>query len=394
MINEGKPKVIVVIPARGGSKGIYKKNLSLVAGEPLIGRSIRAARKTQLVDDVVVSTDNKEILNTALKYGAYVVERPAEISGDTASSESALLHAAEKYIADGNKLDIIVLLQCTSPFTTPSDIDGTIRPVLENKADSCFAASIFHHFIWKIDKNGKIRGINHDGGHRERRQDLDPQYIEAGSVYAMNIVKFKEEGYRFCGKTHMYEVNPRHVFEIDTQAELRQAQLIAYELDMPNYTAQIPYPIHAMVFDFDGVFTDNAVYINENGKEAVRCNRSDGMAIEMLRAFKIPMIVLSKERNLVVESRCKKLKLPVLQGLDNKIEALKNWLKKNGYNPNNTIFLGNDINDKDCLKYVGCGVGPIDSHKDIVDVLNIRLPIKGGYGLLRFLADIILSNNK
>lgn len=136
---------------------------------------------------------------------------------------------------------------------------------------------------------------------------------------------------------------------------------------------KIPERIDAIVFDFDGVFTDNAVYVDENGLESVRCSRSDGMGVRLLRDRKIPMLVVSKERNPVVAARCKKLLLPLQQGIDDKINVLQQWFSTIGVAYTNAIYLGNDINDRDCLEYVGCGVGPNDSHPDILSSLDIRL---------------------
>lgn len=388
--SEPRRPVVVVIPARGGSKGIPRKNLAYVAGHPLVGRAILAAQGAELVDTVIVSTDDSEIADASRRYGAGVVMRPSEISGDTASSETALLHAIDSREQQGKVTGTVVLLQCTAPFTNAADIDGTIAPVLEGRADSCFAASAFKHFVWQQDSEGTVHGANHDGGPRQRRQDLSSQYLEAGSVYAVTWARLKDAGHRFAGEVALHEVEAARVYEIDTPDELEIARQMAPTLDQRELRSVLPDPVEAVAFDFDGVFTDNSVIVDEDGKESICANRSDGLGIQMLREAGIPMMVISKERNKVVKARCKKLGLPVVQEADDKLTVLKRWLEEHGLSPDNTVYVGNDVNDIECLRFVGCGIGPADSHPDITAFLKARAKVRGGLGVVRLLADEIL----
>ena len=382
----------LIIPARGGSKGIPRKNLARVGGHPLVGRAIRAGQGAELVSKVIVSTDDQEIAGVARAYGAEVVERPGDLSGDTASSEAALEHAAQemgrRYSAEPS---VLVLFQCTAPFAASADIDGTLRPVCYEQADSSFAAVPFKHFLWSSGEGGEAVGVNHDGGPRARRQDLAPQYLEAGSVYAMRYDAFRAEGHRFCGRTVLHEVPESHCFEIDTPMELQQGQAMAHLLDGATIAEALPERIGAVVFDFDGVFTDNAVWVDEEGQESVRCSRADGMGLAALREAKIPLLVLSKERNPVVAARCEKLGLPLQQGVNDKRSALGKWLEVRGIDPAHTVYLGNDTNDLPCLEYAGYAVGPADSHPAILGALHARSQRPGGHGCVRELCDYILE---
>lgn len=380
----------VIIPARGGSKGIPRKNLAQVGGESLLVRAIRAAHDASLVARVIVSTDDPEITAVAQAHGVDVVERPPDLSGDIASSESALEHAVEVSASrSGAQPSVIALLQCTAPFTTSADIDGTLQPVVDGQADSAFAAVPFKHFVWGSDSVGQATGINHDGGPRARRQDLAAQYLEAGSVYAMRYEAFQAAGHRFCGRTVLHEVPASHCFEIDTPEELREAQALARLHDQASAAERLPTPVGAVVFDFDGVFTDNAVWVTQDGQEAVRCSRGDGLGLSQLHQADIPMLVLSKERNPVVAVRCEKLGLPVQQGVDDKRTALMHWLEEHRVAPEQAVYFGNDTNDLPCLELVGCAVGPADSHPDILGALNLRLQHSGGHGAVRELCDLI-----
>jgi len=139
-------KIIAIIPARGGSKGIPKKNIQLLAGKPLISYTIDTAWHSEKITRVIVSTDDHEIAAVSKQYGAEVVWRPANISGDTASSEAALLHVLEHLkTTEYYQPDLIIFLQCTSPLTTHEDIDGTIQTLLDEDADSAFTATPFHY---------------------------------------------------------------------------------------------------------------------------------------------------------------------------------------------------------------------------------------------------------
>jgi len=148
--------------------------------------------------------------------------------------------------------------------------------------------------------------------------------------------------------------------------------------------------VAAVIFDFDGVFTDNRVLTFQDGTEAVSCSRSDGMGIELLRGEGLPMVVISKERNPVTSARCAKLGLEVIQGIDDKESELRLWLDGRGIAADQAIYVGNDVNDLACMALVGCAVAVADAHGDVLAAADIVLPLRGGYGAVRFLADAIL----
>ena len=153
----------------------------------------------------------------------------------------------------------------------------------------------------------------------------------------------------------------------------------------------LPQPLSAIVFDFDGVFTDNRVLTFQDGTEAVFCSRSDGMGIELLRMAGVPMVVISKERNPVTTARCTKLGLEVVQGIDDKVPAMTAWLAERNLDPARTIYVGNDVNDLPCMRLVGCAVAVADAHPAVLAEADIVLPRRGGDGALRFLSDAILG---
>jgi len=169
-----------------------------------------------------------------------------------------------------------------------------------------------------------------------------------------------------------------------------QAEINIMDDSMRGHDA-LPREIKAVIFDFDGVFTDNTVIVNENGQESVICNRSDGHGISALKK-KIPsLLVLSTEKNPVVAMRCKKLGIPCIQGVDDKEAVLMDWLKNRNIDPEDIIFMGNDVNDTGCLELAGCSVVVADAHEDVKKIAAIILHNPGGHGAVRELCDMILS---
>lgn len=223
--------VWAVIPARGGSVGIPKKNLCEVGGTPLVVRCILAAQKSFFISRVIVSTDDPQIGELASRAGAEIVSRPADLAGGQATSESAILHvlaACQEGCSDLS--EITAFLQCSSPFLRPEDIDGTVSALIDQDADSSFAASRNYGFLWnKID--GAIHGINHDLTKRLRRQDRQEEFLEAGSVYAFRTSGFLKHAHRFFGKIAIYEIDQGRTIEIDTPNDLKLAQFLAPYFD-------------------------------------------------------------------------------------------------------------------------------------------------------------------
>lgn len=194
-------RVAVIIPARGGSKGIPGKNIKPFLGIPLVAYSIRAALAAETVSDVIVSSDDEAILSVARDYGAEGLKRPESISGDEASSESAVLHAISE--TEGcAAADTIVFLQCTAPLTTAAEIDRVVRARAELNADTAFSVVEVHAFLWQIANDGSGIGINHDANKpRQRRQDRPQEFRETGAIYALRKDGFVKAGERFFGRS-------------------------------------------------------------------------------------------------------------------------------------------------------------------------------------------------
>ncbi len=149
--------------------------------------------------------------------------------------------------------------------------------------------------------------------------------------------------------------------------------------------------IDVIVFDFDGVLTDNRVLVFEDGREAVSCNRSDGLACDILRAAGVPLFILSKERNPVVSARGRKLDIPVVQSVDDKAAALSELCAARGFDPARTIFVGNDTNDLPAMAVAGYPIAVADAHPNVLAAAWRILETRGGDGAAREILDRILT---
>lgn len=395
------PRTVAIIPARGGSKGVPGKNLRPVGGVSLVARAVGAALKAERIDTVYVSTDDEAIATEARDAGAEVILRPAALSGDLATSESALLHALDVLAEDGPEPDVCVFIQCTSPFVDPADLDRGVARVLDDHADSAFSAVETYAFLWRdadadlAPGSGVVVGQNHDASYRPRRQDRRPDFRETGAFYVMDVAGFRAAGHRFFGRTALVEVAELTSMEIDTPVELELAEALAaiidpvLESDAPEDPALLA--VDALVTDFDGVHTADTAYVDEHGHETVRVSRSDGLGVSRLRAAGVPLLILSKERNPVVTARATKLGVEVLQGVDDKEPALRGWLAERGIDPQRCAYVGNDVNDLGALSAVGWPVAVADAHPRVTQAARLVLSRAGGYGAVREICDLVIA---
>lgn len=207
--------VLAIIPARGGSKGIPKKNIKPILGKPLLAYSIEQAWATPAVNRVIVSTDSADIAAVAEQYKAEVVLRPAEISGDKASSESALLHVLD-YLRETEQYepDLVVFLQATSPMRRPDDIQNAIETLQRENADSLLSVAPFHGFLWRRTSDS-VMSFSYDYQHRQMRQDAPEDFVENGSIYVFKPQILRKYNNRLGGKIALYPMRPIDSFQID-----------------------------------------------------------------------------------------------------------------------------------------------------------------------------------
>ncbi len=212
-------RIVAIIPARAGSKGIINKNIIDFCGKPLIAWSIGQALASKYVEEVYVSTDGKQIAETAERFGAKIIWRPKELASDTATSEDALMHAVG-VIEKKKSVDIVVFLQATSPIRRQEDIDDAITAFTNGNMDSMFSMAVLEDYcIWKREE-GELRSISYDFMRRGRRQEREALYLENGSIYLFKPEILRLYGNRLGGKIGMYEMPFECSYEIDSYRDL------------------------------------------------------------------------------------------------------------------------------------------------------------------------------
>ena len=384
-----RPGALVVIPARGGSQGIRGKNLRKVGGYSLVARAVRTARGAPGVAEVVVSTDDAEITVEAHAHGARVIARPDDLSGATASSESAVLHAIERLEDAGVAVPpVTVLLQATSPFIDAGDLDAAVRTVADGGHDVVIAVAPTHDFQWRLDGE-VVTPVGHPLDHRPRRQDRAPHFRETGAFYVMRTDGLRAAGTRFFGSIGLQPVAPETAVEIDDPHDLWLARLLAPGHPATEEEAE-RIDVDALVTDFDGVHTDDHAYVSQDGTEQVRVHRGDGMGVARLRRAGIPMLILSTETNPVVASRAAKLRVEVRHGVDDKAGALRDWMSRHGLDPDRVAFVGNDVNDLPAMALVGWPVAVADARAEVLAAARVVLSAPGGRGAVREACERVL----
>ena len=383
---------VCIILARGGSKGVPHKNLRKIGGVSLVGRSVLAARRSRVIDQTYVSTDDQKIAEEARRFGAKVIDRPETISGDTATSEEGWLHALEFLSHSGESISTAVFLQCTSPFTTGSEIDACVSDMKEKGADCALSVHEDHSFIWHLEDNGFGKGTNHlHLNQRKRRQDMRPSFCETGAIYVVDAAQFRVQKNRFFGKVALFEVDHPRI-EIDTLDDLLLCRQVA--LSSPKYIErQFPLErVKVLIMDFDGVHTDDKVHVDQHGVESVTTSRSDGMGIANLhKNSAIKTLIVSKERNPVVLKRAEKLGIEVYGSVDDKVEAISTWLEGFGAEWSEVLYLGNDVNDIGPLDQAGLAACPQDAHPTVLEHVDWVVPANGGNGVVRMVSDFLVS---
>ncbi len=383
--------VLALIPARGGSKGILRKNLVLLGGRPLLVHTLEQARDTPAIERIVVSTDDDEIACCASDWGAEVLRRPAELASDTASSETALEHALDTLRdREGYEPELVVFLQVTSPLRRKGDISRAIATLDAQGADALFSACPAHGFVWRR-QDAHLESLSYDFRNRPRRQDIGEDFLENGSIYVFKPSVLRRYKNRLGGKIAVYPMDPLDSFQIDEPADLglfeRLMQLRSDEHEVPDLSR-----IRLLVLDFDGVLTDNRVLVRQDGSESVSCDRGDGLGIEQLRdAGGIEVVVLSKETNPVVAARCRKLRLPCSQGQDEKLPQLKKMAAERGLAAAQIAYVGNDVNDLDAMTWCGVPIAVADAYPEVRAAAKLVTRRPGGRGAVREVCDLLIA---
>jgi YrbI family 3-deoxy-D-manno-octulosonate 8-phosphate phosphatase len=403
--------ILALIPARGGSKGIPRKNIRDFAGYPLIVWSIAAGLQAHTVNRVIVSTDDNEIAGVARKYGAETpFLRPPELAHDRTTDLPVFEHAL-KWLEDieGYKPDIVVQLRPTSPVRSKDCVDSAVRILIENADADCVRGVIpagqNPHKMWRFNGYDKpmkplleVEGIAEP--YNAPRQILPPVYWQTGHIDVIRTSTITRKHSLTGNMIYPLVIDPRYTVDIDTPADWAKYESLVYhgELEMviPENKSRrgMPKKIELIICDFDGVITDNKVWTDQNGTEMVAAYRSDSIRIRELREKGIDVMILSSEPNPVVMARAKKMGVEAIHGvgIQEKGSALREILERKNIQAENVIYIGNDHNDLPCFEIAGWSVAVADAFPEVIRAADHVLTRAGGQGAVRELCDLILNN--
>lgn len=401
-------ETLALIPARGGSKGIPRKNIRNFAGYPLIAWSIAAGLQADTVTRVILSTDDDEIAAVAREYGAEVpFMRPAELAQDRTPDLPVFEHALKMLEeVGGYKPDVVVQLRPTSPIRPQGMVDEAVRILLSQDDADCVRGVVpagqNPHKMWRFAGDDKplmplleVEGIAEP--YNAPRQSLPPVYWQTGHIDAIRLSTIANKHSLTGDVIYPLVIDPRYTVDIDTLSDWAKYEALVcsgLEIVLPSDRSKRPMPetIKLLVLDFDGVLTDNRVWVNQDGVEAVAANRSDSYGLSLLREAGVESLVISKETNPVVAARCKKMNVPYLQSIDDKEKALSDLLAEKGIDPSQVVFIGNDVNDLPGFRVAGWSVAVADALPEVIREADFVLANRGGHGAVRELCDLILKN--
>lgn len=389
-----RTKRVAFIPVRGGSKSIPKKNIKKIAGKPLVYWVIDAALKSEVFDEIFISTNDTEIKDVVLKHPLNeqlnVINRGEDTATDTATTESAMLEFASNF-----GFDEIALIQATSPLLEASHLNEAFESFSKNdKVNSLLSVCRQERFIWQQSEEGFAKPFNYDPMNRPRRQDFDGFLVENGAFYITKREDLLESGSRLSGNIFCYEMPPETYFELDEPSDWAIIENLLQKKKDADLKGKLKN-IKLFLTDVDGVLTDAGMYYSEIGDELKKFNTRDGKGIELLRENGIKVGIITSENTKIVTDRAKKLKVDYLyQGEKDggKLKAAREMCNKLGITLNEVAYIGDDINDLSVINKVGFSACPEDAVNHIKKEVDYICNKKGGFGCVRELAEILIDN--
>ena len=408
-----KPKILAIIPARGGSKGIPRKNIRNFSGYPLIAWSIAAARQSEFVTRTIVSTDDEEIAAVARSFGAATpFLRPAELAQDQTTDLPVFEHALQWLEEHENyRPDVMIQLRPTSPIRPHNCVDDGIKVLLAHPDADCVRGVVLAgqnpHKMWRLPagENAPMKNLLDVEGIAEPynapRQILLPIYWQTGHIDVIRTSTILEKKSMSGGKIYPLVIDPRYTVDLDNLYDWAKFEWLATfgKLDFISPGSchrAMPERIDLLALDFDGVLTDNRVWVDETGHEMVAAYRSDSLIMSKLKQAGVQVVILSSEVNPVVSARAKKMGVEAIHGVNihEKGAVLKEWLANRKIDPAHVVYVGNDINDLPCFDLAGWSVAVADALPEVLHAADYGLSKPGGHGAVRELCDLILARKR
>lgn len=375
---------VALVPLRGGSKSIPGKNIRPIAGRPLCCWALDAAVESCIFSQIIVSTDSPEIRRVIERHcpDVDVLDRPAELATDTASTESVMLHIAEQI-----DFDVLALLQATSPLTTALDLIEARDRFERNQLDSLLTAVESHRFFWKPDGTP----INYDPARRPRRQDMSPWLMENGAFYFTKRRILEATKSRLGGKIDMHVMSPDSAVEIDEPRDWAIVEHLLRERDRMA-VAPIARRIKAVVLDVDGTLTDGGMYYNASGEAMKKFDTRDAAGLEQVQDANMRVAVITRESSPSVDARMGKLGITEYhRGVRDKLPLLEELANLWDIPLRDMVYIGDDIGDLECLKAVGLSACPADANRRVRSACRYICSASGGHGAVREVCDLVMS---
>src|SRR5690349_14240166 len=401
-------EILALIPARGGSKGIPRKNIRNFAGYPLIAWSIAAAQQAACVTRIIVSTDDEEIAAVGREYSAETpFLRPSELAQDQTTDLPVFEHAL-RWLEEKEKYqpDIVIQLRPTSPVRPKDCVNNAVKILMEHADADCVRGVVpagqNPHKMWRFTGDDKpmqplleVEGITEP--YNAPRQILPPVYWQTGHIDAIRVSTIQQKHSLTGDVIYPLVIDPRYTVDIDTLSDWAKYETLAnsgLEMVTPGRMKRaLPEKINLIICDFDGVITDNRVWVDQDGRESVAAYRSDSIRIKELRERGIEVLILSSEINRVVEARAKKMGVEAIHGIGihEKGRVLQEVLAQKNIPAENVIYIGNDLNDLPCFEIAAWCVAVADAYPQVIQAADFVLSKAGGHGALRELCDLILK---
>lgn len=369
---------VALLPLRGGSKSIPGKNLRAIAGRPLYAWSLEAALASQCFDTVYVASDSPAIRDDArARFGdrIRVIDRAPENATDTATSESVMLELLAKL-----ECDVLALIQATSPLTRAEDFRAARAQFEREALDSLLTGVEVKRFFWT--RSGLP--LNYDPAHRPRRQDFPGTLMENGAFYFTRSTLLAQTGSRLGGHVGVHVMGEECAAELDEPADwavietLLRRRLTAAE------------NIRMIVVDVDGTLTDGGMYYDAQGEALKKFNTRDAKGLLMLRDAGVRVCVVTQENSAVVHARMRKLGITdYFPGITDKPAWLKEARERWQLQPMQIAYIGDDVNDVECLCSVGLACCPADAVPEVRSVVQYVSSAPGGGGAVREVCDLI-----
>ena len=376
---------VAFIPLRGGSKSIPDKNIKRIAGRPLFAWSLEQAILSGAFDEIYVSTDSEKIrasVLTEFPEGVKVIERSAETSSDTASTESAMLEFQQQV-----EFDVICLIQATSPLSKAQDFRDAKQKFIREELDSLVSTVNSKRFFW----NDNNEPVNYDPQNRPRHQDFKGWQMENGAFYMSRAEILKEQASRLGGRIGVYEMAQETAVEIDEEVDwLIVEQLLLKQKQGLNRTS----PIKVLVVDVDGTLTDAGMYYGPDGEALKKFNTRDAHGMLRLRDLGVILCVITAETSPSVAARMKKLKIDeYYPGVKDKLPLLQDLVKQWDVSLEDVAYVGDDLGDLECITHVGASFCPADAVPEVLREADYICKNSGGKDAVREVCNLIFEIN-